>query len=161
MMQSLHLLFTALVVWPFLGFGLSLMIPERYEGLLRRISFGTVLMHGILLLLFAQSWLQSGASMVNLPEMVLYRHADYVFLIDLFFDRITLVYLVVGSFIAALVLFYSGRYMHRETGYKRFFNTLLFFYAGYVFLLCAGNFETLFIGWACIVTGKQIGRAHV
>ena len=150
MMQPLHLLFTALVVWPFLGFGLSLMIPERFEGLLRRISFGTVLMHGILLLLFAQSWLQSGASMVNLPEMVLYRHADYVFLIDLFFDHITLVYLVVGSFIAALVLFYSGRYMHRETGYKRFFNTLLFFYAGYVFLLCAGNFETLFIGWEFI-----------
>ena len=150
MMRFLHLLFTTLVVWPFVGFGLSLLIPDRFETLLRRISSGTVLVHMGLILIFAQVWIQSGAVMVNLPELVLYRHADYVFLIDLFFDHITLVYLSVGSIIASLVIFYSGHYMHRESGYKRFFNTLLFFYAGYSFLLCAGNFETLFIGWEFI-----------
>ena len=93
MMRFLHLLFTTLVVWPFVGFGLSLLIPDRFETLLRRISFGTVLVHMGLILIFAQVWIQSGAVMVNLPELVLYRHADYVFLIDLFFDHITLVYL--------------------------------------------------------------------
>ena len=37
--------------------------------------------------------------------------------------------------------------MHRESGYKRFFSTILFFYLGYNFTILSGNFETLFIGW--------------
>jgi NADH:ubiquinone oxidoreductase subunit 5 (subunit L)/multisubunit Na+/H+ antiporter MnhA subunit len=37
--------------------------------------------------------------------------------------------------------------MHRDQGYKRFFNTILLFAAGYNFIILSGNFETLFIGW--------------
>ena len=37
--------------------------------------------------------------------------------------------------------------MHRESGYKRFFNTILFFYLGYNIAIFSGNLETLFIGW--------------
>ena len=32
-------------------------------------------------------------------------------------------------------------------GYKRFFNTLLFFYSGFILIIFSGNLETLFIGW--------------
>lgn len=149
-MNSIQLFLTVLAVWPFAGFGLSLVIPTQNERMLRRLAFGTVLSHGLLLLAFAVVWARSGAFMVNVPEIVLYQHGDYTFLIDLFFDHITLVYMLVAACIGSLVLFYSGFYMHRESGYKRFFNTLLFFYSGYVFLLCAGNFETLFIGWEFI-----------
>ena len=37
--------------------------------------------------------------------------------------------------------------MHRDQGYKRFFNTILLFAMGYNFIILSGNFETLFIGW--------------
>ncbi len=37
--------------------------------------------------------------------------------------------------------------MHRDEGYKRFFNTILLFATAYNFIILAGNFETLFIGW--------------
>lgn len=37
--------------------------------------------------------------------------------------------------------------MHLEPGYKRFFNTILFFYLGYNWTIFSGNFETLFVGW--------------
>ena len=37
--------------------------------------------------------------------------------------------------------------MHREHGYKRFFNTIQFFYVGYNIIIFAGNLETMFIGW--------------
>jgi len=37
--------------------------------------------------------------------------------------------------------------MHRDEGYKRFFNTILLFATAYSFIILAGNFETLFIGW--------------
>ena len=37
--------------------------------------------------------------------------------------------------------------MHKESGYKRFFNTILFFFLGYNIVILSGNFETLFLGW--------------
>jgi NADH:ubiquinone oxidoreductase subunit 5 (subunit L)/multisubunit Na+/H+ antiporter MnhA subunit len=40
--------------------------------------------------------------------------------------------------------------MHREPGYKRFFNNTLLFYLGLNLILLAGNFETLFVGWEII-----------
>jgi NADH:ubiquinone oxidoreductase subunit 5 (subunit L)/multisubunit Na+/H+ antiporter MnhA subunit len=46
-----------------------------------------------------------------------------------------------------LVTLYSRYYLHRETGYKRFFNTILFFYTGYNIVIFSGNLETMFIGW--------------
>lgn len=45
---------------------------------------------------------------------------------------------------------YSRYYLHREKGYKRFFNTVLFFFFGYNLAILSGNFETLFIGWEII-----------
>jgi NADH:ubiquinone oxidoreductase subunit 5 (subunit L)/multisubunit Na+/H+ antiporter MnhA subunit len=46
-----------------------------------------------------------------------------------------------------MVTVYSRYYLHREVGYKRFFNTILFFYIGYNIVIFSGNLETLFIGW--------------
>jgi NADH:ubiquinone oxidoreductase subunit 5 (subunit L)/multisubunit Na+/H+ antiporter MnhA subunit len=37
--------------------------------------------------------------------------------------------------------------LHRESGYKRFFNTLLLFFFGYNLVIFSGNLETLFTGW--------------
>jgi NADH:ubiquinone oxidoreductase subunit 5 (subunit L)/multisubunit Na+/H+ antiporter MnhA subunit len=37
--------------------------------------------------------------------------------------------------------------MHRDPGFKRFFNTIAIFFAGYNLIVYAGNFETLFLGW--------------
>ena len=53
----------------------------------------------------------------------------------------------VGSFLTFLVAIYSRVYLHRENGYKRFFNTILFFYVGYNIVIFSGNLETLFMGW--------------
>ena len=54
---------------------------------------------------------------------------------------------LVGAILAFLIVMYSRVYMHRESGYKRFFNTILFFFLGYNVTIFSGNFETLFIGW--------------
>jgi NADH:ubiquinone oxidoreductase subunit 5 (subunit L)/multisubunit Na+/H+ antiporter MnhA subunit len=42
---------------------------------------------------------------------------------------------------------FSRYYLHREEGYKRFFNTILFFFSGFIMVIFSGNIETLFIGW--------------
>lgn len=58
-----------------------------------------------------------------------------------------MVYLLVGSLLTFMVTIYSRYYLHREPGYKRFYNTILFFYLGYNVAIFSGNMETLFIGW--------------
>jgi NADH:ubiquinone oxidoreductase subunit 5 (subunit L)/multisubunit Na+/H+ antiporter MnhA subunit len=92
-------------------------------------------------------WLSSGVDALDQKDFVLYEHAEYSFLVDFYFDKITATYALVGAFLIFLVTLYSKVYMHREEGYKRFFSTLQFFFLGYNLTIFSGNFETLFIGW--------------
>ncbi len=132
---------------PLIGFALSLLVAERNEGLLSKLAFGTLVSQLLVLLLFLGLWMANGASPLNIKELSLYADDQYTFLLDFLFDRIAAVYLFTGGFIVMLVTLYSRYYLHREQGYKRFFNTVLFFYSGYTMVVLAGNFETLFIGW--------------
>lgn len=132
---------------PIVGFIISLIIPKNRETLLSRSVFFTVGLHFATFVGFVIYWLFNGHPSLNLSEIVLFKSKEYEFLIDLYFDKITATYLMVGSFLTLLVTIYSRTYLHREVGYKRFFNTILFFYIGYNITIFSGNFETLFIGW--------------
>jgi len=77
----------------------------------------------------------------------LYETNHFVFAIQLYYDEITAVFSIVGALLFFLVATFSKYYMHRDEGYKRFFNTILLFATAYNFIILAGNFETLFIGW--------------
>ncbi len=132
---------------PILGFIISFIIPSRKEKLLSRTAFLTAGLNFLCLVIFIISWLFGNHQVINLPDIVLYQSPGYEFLLDLFFDRITAVYLFVGAILTFLITVYSRYYLHRESGYKRFFNTILFFYLGYNITVLSGNFETLFVGW--------------
>jgi len=135
------------IIIPFVGFILSLLIPEKNEDLLSTISFGAVGINLNAFVLFLVYWLFNGHPILNHESITLYQTGDYDFFIDFYFDKITAVYLLVGALLTFLVTIYSRYYLHRETGYKRFFNTILFFYLGYNVAVLSGNLETLFIGW--------------
>lgn len=135
------------ILIPLAGFLTSLLVPAKKEGLMSQVAFGTVGLTLFGFQLFALYWLIHGAPTLNLKELVIYRTAGYEFLIDFYFDKVTATYLFVGSMLTFLVTIYSRYYLHREGGYKRFFNTILFFYFGYNLVIFSGNFETLFIGW--------------
>ncbi len=139
-----------LLLIPSMGFLLSLLIPGRNEKLLSGMAFGTTVSNLILFVIFSVVWIFKGTPTVNIEEISLYKNNDYEFLIDFLFDEITAVYLLVGTLITFLITAYSKLYLHREEGYKRFFNTIHFFYLGYMITVLAGNFETLFIGWEII-----------
>lgn len=132
---------------PLLGFIGSLLIPEKKERLISTIAFLTAGFTLFVAVVFVAYWLLHGHPVLNLKEVSLFKSSGYEFLIDLYFDKITVVYLLVGSFLTFLVTFYSRYYLHREPGYKRFFNTILLFYVGFNLTILSGNFETLFIGW--------------
>ena len=135
------------IIIPLLGYLVSLCIPKAKESLIAGISIFSVGLNLISILGFITYWLFHHHPILNLKEIALYSSQEYEFFIDLYFDKISLVYALVGSFLTFLVTIYSKAYLHREPGYKRFFNTILFFYMGYCITVLSGNLETLFIGW--------------
>lgn len=132
---------------PFIGFLISLFVKESKEKALSVVSYATVGLHLIVASVFGVYWLIYGHPVLNVKEVVLYKSSGYEFFIDFYFDKITFTYLLFGSVLTFLVTIYSRYYLHREKGYKRFFNTVLFFYTGYNIVIFSGNLETMFIGW--------------
>jgi NADH-quinone oxidoreductase subunit L len=138
---------TLFILLPVFGFVASLLIPKRNENLLSTVSFLTVGAQLISALLFFVYWLINGARVINLKEFSIFKAKGYDFYIDFYLDRLTIVYLLVGAMLTFIITLYSRYYLHREEGYKRFFNIILFFYVGFNLIIFSGNLETLFIGW--------------
>ena len=134
-------------MWPFLVFVLILLLPKRREKTISWFVFFALGLHFLASLTFISVWWAKGAAALNVRELTVFKNSKLDFFIDLYFDQIGAVYLMVGSFLVFLVATYSRIYMHREAGYKRFFYTKLFFYSGYILTIFSGNLETLFIGW--------------
>lgn len=138
------------ILVPFLGFIISLFLPESKEKAISWTAFGTVFLQFIGLIGFIIFWIIDGAKDLNLLELSILKTAHYEFFIDFYFDQISAVYLFIGALLTSMITTYSRYYLHREKGYKRFFNTVLFFFFGYNLAILSGNFETLFIGWEII-----------
>jgi NADH-quinone oxidoreductase subunit L len=135
------------ILIPLLGFIVSLFAPEKKEKIISTIAFATVGVHFGLFVVFIGYWFTQGTPIFNIKEIVLLKTVHYEFFIDLFFDKITATYLFVGATITFFVTAYSRYYLHKEPGYRRFFNTILFFYLAYNITILSGNLETMFIGW--------------
>src|SRR6185503_17000809 len=135
------------IAFPIVGFVISLFLPSKKEDLISWASFITVGLHLFSFTIFLIYWIWHGMPILNMKDFVIFRTEGYEFFIDFYFDAVSAVYMSVGAFLTFLVTLYSRYYMHRESGYKRFFNTILFFYIGYNVIVLSGNMETLFIGW--------------
>jgi NADH-quinone oxidoreductase subunit L len=143
----MNVLFHLLIIIPLLGFILSIIIPAKKEGLISQTAFLTTAVHFLVFVAFLFLWIINGHVLYNMKDLVLFKAGEYEFFIDFCFDKITAVYVFVGSTLTFLITVYSRAYLHRESGYKRFFNTTLFFYFGYNLVIFSGNLETLFVGW--------------
>lgn len=135
---------------PFVGFIINLAVPGKRENLVFWTAIATVGLHAIFFLAFTVFWLLEGREDMHGEGLVLYQTADANFSLDYFFDGNTFGYFWVAAALTFLVLIFSRYYIHREPGFKRFFNNVLFFYLGLSFVVFAGNLETLFIGWEVI-----------
>lgn len=138
------------ILLPFIGFVISLLIPERKESSISLLAFGIVFTQLTGIAIFTIIWIINGSKTLNLDELTIVKTNNYTFFIDFYFDKISAVYLLIGALLTSMISTYSRYYLHREKGYKRFFNTVLFFFFGYNLAILSGNFETLFIGWEII-----------
>lgn len=135
------------VLLPLVSFIISVLLPRKKESLISKLSIYTIGIHFMSFVVFVGYWLFNGHPTIDFKNIVIFKSEDYEFFIDFCFDKITVVYMLVGSFLSFLVTIYCGYYLHREEGYKRFFNIIMFFYLGYNITIFSGNLETLFVGW--------------
>ena len=138
------------ILIPLLAFIASLFWQNKQE---KPIAFIVQFTKGFLIaatLVYAVLWFVNGRIPVNQKLVTLYETDHFVFAIQFYYDLVTVVYSIVGAVLFFLVSTFSRYYMHRDEGYKRFFNTILFFALGYNLIIFSGNFETLFIGWEII-----------
>lgn len=135
---------------PLLAFFASLPWQNRQEKPIALIVLITKAFYIIAAVAFAVLWFVNGSTPVSHRLVTLYQTDEFVFAIQFYYDLTTVVYSIVGAVLFFLVSTFSRYYMHRDEGYKRFFNTILFFALGYNLIIFSGNFETLFIGWEVI-----------
>ncbi|MCB0480654.1 MAG: hypothetical protein KDC83_04440 [Flavobacteriales bacterium] len=135
------------IIIPLVGFVISVIIPKQNESLISKVAFYTSGIQLLLALSFTVFWCFAGMPNVNIKKFTLYKSDHYEFFIDFFCDNISIVFLLMGALLTFLIANYSRFYLHREEGFKRFYNTILFFYLGYNITIFSGNFETLFMGW--------------
>lgn len=141
------LLLHIIVLIPLLGFVVSLLVPKSNERWLSRTAVATFGLQLLSTWVLVGFWVVNDFVILDVKDLVLFETPVYQYFIDLHFDEITAVYAIVGSFLSFLVAIYSRVYMHRESGFKRFFNTIQLLFVGYTLIIFSGNLETLFIGW--------------
>lgn len=146
-MSAMKELLHIMTLLPVAGFAASLFIPKKNEKALSGLVFGVTGINLIVFLVFTGIWALSAGDPINIKDLSLFSSGNYDFVLDFYFDAISAVFMFTGYFLIFLVSIYSRYYLHREAGYKRFFNTMLLFYAGFNVTVLSGNFETLFIGW--------------
>ena len=67
--------------------------------------------------------------------------------IEFLVDRLSLAFAVLSAAIAGVVSAFSNRYLHRESGYNRYFVLFAMFVTGMLLVALAGNVAVLFVGW--------------
>jgi NADH-quinone oxidoreductase subunit L len=144
--QSISLL----TIIPLVAFLATLFWQNKQERPIARIVLFTKMFYIIVAIVYAVLWFINGYRPIDQKFATLYKTENFVFAIQFHYDHITAVFSIVGAVLFFLVSTFSRYYMHRDEGYKRFFNTILFFATGYNLIIYSGNFETLFIGWEFI-----------
>lgn len=140
-----------LVVIPILGLIGCLLVPKRWERTIFSIATATVSSELGALLLLSCKWLSSSnLSPITANVGTLFARQDYIFSLNFYFDKISLIFLGMTTISALLIFIFSKYYMHREQGFKRFYSTVLLFLTGLTFIILSGNLEVLFVGWEII-----------
>ncbi len=138
------------IVLPFVAFLVNLFFANKKEKSIAAIAEMVTSVYIFSSIGFAILWLIKGYTPITYKLVTLYKTNDFEFVLNFYYDYITAIYSVVGAFVFFFVARFSRYYMHRDEGFKRFFNTFLFFLLGFNLIIFSGNFETLFIGWEVI-----------
>ncbi len=141
---------TLLVLIPSITLLACLLFPKNWERSIANTALGGILLTFLLFLGLVYVWVKGGFADLSFTGLEIYESLHYHFFVDFFLDTTSVVFFAMTCLTTMLIFLFSKYYMHRDPGFKRFYNTILVFFAGLTFVIFAGNFETLFLGWEFI-----------
>lgn len=148
--MNLENLIYLLVATPLVSLLIGFCLPNRAERPIFNSAIAGIAINLVVALVVLVLWIQGGFKPIFLKGLVLYHAKETEFALSFFVDGYGLAYILLSTFLAGIVILFSKSYIHREKGFKRFFNNLKFFYLGLMVLLLSGNLEMLFVGWEII-----------
>ena len=92
----------------------------------------------------------AGGRNVTIPLYTWLTSGDLRIELSLYFDRLTVVMLLLVTTVSGLVHVYTIGYMHGEKGYARFFAYIALFTFSMLMLVTADNFLQLFVFWEAV-----------
>ncbi|MGZ0172474.1 MAG: proton-conducting transporter transmembrane domain-containing protein [Planctomycetales bacterium] len=79
-----------------------------------------------------------------IPEQHFHFHVKFLF------DRLSVPFVMLSFVLCGTIGAFTSRYLHRESGYRRFFLCYAVFVLGMILSSLAGTIKTLFIGWELV-----------
>ena len=143
----MDILFYIFLALPAIGFLFTLLIPSYNEKLIASVVINFSALSIIAWLVMVVGWIISKQDFIESHDFYLYSSDHYNYILTFIFDKVNAVYLGIASILSFLITKYCRYYLHKDSGYKRFFTTIALFELSIYIITLAGNFETLFLGW--------------
>lgn len=142
-------LLLACVLLPLSGFLTILLGPDN-EHRIAAISLWLTRLLGVAVFGLLGLWAAQGFENFEYQWLMLYHHDNYEFPLLFFLDKVGAAYLFVVWAIFSAIVKYCRVYLHRESGYKRFFQAIFGFVFGLNLIVLAGSIDMLFAGWEIV-----------
>jgi NADH-quinone oxidoreductase subunit L len=148
-MFILHHLWLILAL-PLAGAGINGLLGSKWpKAAVNAVGMGSVSLSFLCVLELIREFVQLGASQIPYFERYFNWISAGPFTVDfaLQVDQLTIVMLIVVTFVSLLVHIYSAGYMAHEGGYARFFSYLNLFVFFMLTLVLSANLILMFVGW--------------
>ena len=140
--------------WPAAGAllvgGLALLQNRPRENLVVAITHLSLWLTLASVLTGSVMWISQGGKPVDLRVIDIYRSGDYALELRLYFDLASVVVSMVAAVLILATSRFAQRYLHRESGFLRFFALMLMFAAGVMLLVLGGSYDLLLAGWEIV-----------
>lgn len=134
---------------PLLGF-LLIFLSDTNEQKIATISFWCSHAMGLSIMALLVLWAVAGFPNHEYQWLTLYETDDYSFPLLFYLDRVGAAFLFCTWAIFSIIVKYCRVYLHRESGYKRFFLTIFSFVFGLNLVILSGSIDILFAGWEIV-----------
>jgi len=134
---------------PLLGF-LLIFLSDTNEQKIANISFWCSHAMGLSIMALLVLWTVAGFPNHEYQWLTLYETDDYSFPLLFYLDRVGAAFLFCTWAIFSIIVKYCRVYLHRESGYKRFFLTIFSFVFGLNLVILSGSIDILFAGWEIV-----------
>ena len=87
---------------------------------------------------------------IEVGDWVIVPQEHFHFHLKFLFDRLSVPFAILSFVLVGTIGAFANQYLHRETGFARFFLLYALFLLGIVMAAVAGTIETLFLGWELV-----------